>query len=159
MSSTSGSGSAAEQPARAATARTKALENCSWAWLMLSPRPSDGGALSDIVFRSVVLVGRLGRNGRRGGSLAGGKSGFNLWSDQSIEHVLRVPDRLIQLRHTVLELAVIECPPLDRGQRRERRRGASDVVVGRQDRRPAPPASRFRPVGRPHRFAPAVPWL
>src|SRR5271154_709647 len=60
MSSTSGSGSAAVQPARAATARTKALENCSWAWLILSPRPSDCRVMSDTVFHLVVLAPGLG---------------------------------------------------------------------------------------------------
>src|ERR1019366_5358576 len=107
MSSTSGSGSAAEHPASAATASTKALENCSWAWLMLSPRPSESGVTSDMVFHSVVLVRRLGHvPGRHGyAGLRGRSSRPNRRGGQGLEHPPCLPDRLVEMGHPVLQIA------------------------------------------------------
>jgi hypothetical protein len=36
---------------------------------------------------------------------------------QPVEHTLGLPDRQIQLRHTALDLAVVENTPLNRAQR------------------------------------------
>jgi len=69
-------------------------------------------------------------------------------SCQTVEDPARLADRLIHLRHAVLEIAVTEAPPLDRGERRQWRRWRGDIVPERQDRWPTSPASRLGPVGR-----------
>ena len=67
---------------------------------------------------------------------------------QHAQRAPRVPDGLIHLCHPVVELAVVELPAVDRRQRRRRQRRPGDIVLDRQDQRPAPPTSRLGPVRR-----------
>ena len=109
--------------------------------------------ISDIVIHVLIVAPGLACAQSRYGQtiLRVRRRRFDHRAGQGLKRPPGLPDRLVEMRHPVLEVAVVERPPFDRGERR--RRWPDHIVLDRQDRWPTAPATRLGPVGRSNRVA------